>query len=142
MKYKFSKRSLSNLEGVHPNLVAVVHAAMAKQVMDFSVIEGVRDEARQMELVAEGKSRTIKSKHLVQTDGYAHAVDLAPYPVDWNEVARNNVKEVYRFGILAGIILSEAEKLGFRIINGADWDGDGQTLDHTFFDAPHFQIVL
>ena len=37
---------------------------------------------------------------------------------------------------------SVAERKGIIIVNGADWDGDGQTLDHTFFDAPHFQIVV
>lgn len=146
--YKFSSSSLDRLKGVHPSLVAVVKEAMAHQVMDFSVKEGVRSLDRQKQLVAEGKSTTMLSKHLVQSDGYGHAVDLYPSPINMSII--NNPtkssslygKELYRFGVLSGIMMSSARKLKVVIVNGADWDGDGQTLDHTFFDAPHFQLVI
>ncbi len=146
--YKFSPSSLSKLEGVHPLLVSVVTEAMALQVMDFSVQEGVRTLSRQKQLVAEGKSRTMLSKHLIQADGYGHAVDLYPSPINMGLI--NNPtkspslygKELYRFGVLSGIMMSAAKKKKAVIVNGADWDGDGETLDHTFFDAPHFQLVI
>lgn len=142
MTYKFSQKSLDKLAGVHPLLVDVVHDVMAMQIMDFSVNEGVRTLERQKQLVAEKKSKTMQSKHLMQNDGYGHAVDLYPSPIDMAAVQRGDEREIYRFGILAGLMLSAAKRRGIIIINGADWDGDGQTLDHTFFDAPHFQIVL
>ena len=146
--FKFSKKSLDLLQGVHPLLVEVVTEAMAYQVMDFSVNEGVRTLERQKQLVAEGKSRTMLSKHLIQADGYGHAVDLYPSPVNMSLI--NNPakspglygKELYRFGVLSGIMMSAAKKKKAVIVNGADWDGDGETLDHTFFDAPHFQLVI
>lgn len=140
--YKFSKRSLDNLKGVHPFLVDVVHGAMGMQIMDFTVVEGVRSLERQKTLVAQGKSRTMLSKHLIQSDGYGHAVDLYPYPVDMNLVIKGDMREVFRFGVLSGVMLSVAKKHGIIVVNGADWNGNGQTLDHTFFDAPHFQLVL
>lgn len=142
MTYKFSQKSLDRLSGVHPDLVTLVHDVMAMQVMDFTVAEGVRTLARQKELVAAGKSRTMLSKHLVQADGYGHAVDLYPYPVNMPAVHKGDAREIYRFGVLCGLMLAAARRRGILIVNGADWDGDGQTLDHTFFDSPHYQLVL
>ena len=139
--YKFSSHSLEQLATVHPDLQYLAHEAMKSQIMDFRVVEGARTLDRQKQLVADGKSRTMKSKHLVQDDGYSHAMDLYPYPVDMEQVHRGNSKEVFRFGVLAGIIHSIAKRNKIVVVNGADWDSDGETLDHTFFDAPHFQLV-
>lgn len=138
--YNFSARSLERLKGVHPELVQVVHDVMAMQVMDFSVNEGVRSLARQKELVAAGKSKTMLSKHIVQNDGWGHAVDLYPSPIDMKLLNKGDMREVFRVGALAGLMLSAARKRGIILVNGADWDGDGQTLDHTFFDGVHFQL--
>ncbi len=121
---------------------------MAAQVMDFSVKEGVRTLARQRQLVAEGRSRTMRSKHLVQSDGFGHAVDLYPSPINMSVINSPSAnpglygKEIFRFGVLSGVMLSAARRRGIIVVNGADWDGDGETLDHTFFDAPHFELVL
>lgn len=139
--YKFSRTSLDNLVGVDPDLVDCVHDVMAMQIMDFSVIEGVRSKARQKDLVARGVSKTMDSKHLIQDDGYGHAVDLYPYPINMPRVHAGDAREIYRFGMLAGLMLAAAKRANIKIVNGADWDGDGQTLDHSFFDAPHFQLV-
>lgn len=140
MKYKLSNKSLERLNGVHPSLVFLVQSAMETQIMDFSVNEGVRTLDRQKDLVSKGFSKTMKSKHLVQSDGYGHAVDLYPYPIDMEAVNRNNAVEIVRFGVLAGIIKSLAWTHGIEIEWGGDWDSDGQTLDSTFFDAPHIQL--
>lgn len=140
--YSFSKKSLDRLRGVHPLLVDIVHDVMSMQVMDFSVNEGVRTIERQRDLVDSGKSRTMNSKHLIQGDGYGHAVDLYPSPVDMAKVSAGDAREIVRFGVLAGLMFAAAKKRGTLIVNGMDWDRDGQTLDHTFFDAPHYQLVL
>lgn len=138
--YKFSKRSLDNLVGVHPDLVMIVHEVMNMGLIDFSVNEGLRTPERQAELVQQGASKTLFSKHLKQPDGFGHAVDLYPSPVDMQSVRAGNAKEISRFGFIAGLMLATAKNNGIKLIWGADWDFDGETLDHTFFDAPHFQI--
>lgn len=140
MRYKFSKRSLDNLVGVHPDLVMIVHDVMDMQLMDFSVVEGLRTPERQAQLVKDGFSKTLFSKHLKQPDGFGHAVDLYPSPIDMKAVRAGNAREISRFGFLAGIMLSCAKNNGIKIVWGGDWDYDGQTLDHTFFDGPHFQL--
>ena len=72
MTFSLSQKSISRLNGVHPNLVKVVKRAIEISQIDFCVTEGVRTEKRQKELVAAGASQTMKSRHLT-----GHAVDLA-----------------------------------------------------------------
>lgn len=140
MKYRFSKRSLDNLVGVHPDLVLIVHDVMDMGLMDFSVNEGLRTPERQAELVQKGFSKTHYSKHLKQPSGYSHAVDLYPSPIDMGAVRAGNAREISRFGFLAGLMLSTAKHHGLKLVWGGDWDRDGETLDHTFYDGPHFQL--
>lgn len=141
MRYKFSRRSLDNLVGVHPDLVRVVHDLMNMQIMDFTVVEGLRTPERQRELFAQGKSKTLNSKHLKQPDGFSHAVDIYPHPIDMGAVRAGNAREISRFGLLVGMALALAKSEGIKIRSGMDWDGDGETLDHTFFDAPHLELI-
>ena len=79
MGYKLGTRSLQKLSGVHPDLVAVVKRAIEISEQDFSVLEGIRHIERQKQLLKEGKSTTLRSRHLT-----GHAVDLVPYPVSWD----------------------------------------------------------
>ena len=72
--YVLGKRSLAELEGVHPDLVQVVHRAIEITPIDFSVIDGLRSIEEQRIYVAQGASKTMRSRHLT-----GHAVDLAAY---------------------------------------------------------------
>ncbi len=77
--YKLGKGSLKNLEGVHPDLTWIVHYAIRTTEQDFTVTDGVRTKEEQAENVRAGVSQTMKSKHLIQDDGFGHAVDLVPW---------------------------------------------------------------
>lgn len=82
--FTLSKRSLTRLKGVHPDLVSIVHRAIKETEIDFGVSEGLRTKARQRKLVASGASTTMRSRHLT-----GHAVDLVAYvgpriAWDWN----------------------------------------------------------
>lgn len=140
--YKFSQRSLDNMVGLHPDLIRVIHRAMAMQIMDFGIHEGVRTLERQKMLVSTGKSKTMRSKHLIQATGYGHAFDAYPSPIDMLRVNKGDAREIARFGVLSGIIRTCAVYEGVKIISGMDWDNDGQTLDHSFFDGPHHELVI
>jgi peptidoglycan L-alanyl-D-glutamate endopeptidase CwlK len=118
MSYKLSQRSMNNLSGVHPDLVAVVKRAIEITGQDFSVIEGVRGIDRQRKLVAQGKSTTMNSRHLT-----GHAVDLVPYPVSW---------DWEHFYPIADAMKEAAEELEVDL----EWGGDWQS----FPDGPHFQL--
>jgi|TARA_R110000765_G_scaffold56014_5_gene110699 peptidoglycan L-alanyl-D-glutamate endopeptidase CwlK len=119
MSYKLGTRSLQNLSGVHPDLVAVVKRAITITEQDFTVIEGVRNINRQRELVKKGASTTMNSRHIT-----GHAVDMVPWPVDWNDLER--------FEVVSEAMKAAAEELEIPIVWGGDWK--------SFYDAPHFEL--
>jgi peptidoglycan L-alanyl-D-glutamate endopeptidase CwlK len=126
MSFSLSEKSRHKLQGVHPDLVRVVERALEMATDDFTVGEGVRSLERQRELHAAGKSQTLKSKHLVQVDGYGHAVDL------WVLVDGKVNWEMPRYKRLADVVLGAASLLGVNVEWGGNW--------HTFKDGPHFQL--
>ena len=119
MTYKLGTRSKQSLSGVHVDLVAVIKRAIEITEVDFSVIEGIRHIERQRQLVKEGKSTTLNSRHLT-----GHAVDMVPYPVDWEDLER--------FELMAEAMKSASEELEIPIKWGGDWK--------SFYDAPHFEL--
>jgi len=119
MSYKLGTRSLQSLSGVHPDMVAVVKRAIEITEVDFTVIEGIRNINRQRELYKAGKSTTMNSRHIT-----GHAVDMVPWPVDWEDLER--------FETMAEAMKSAAEELEVPIVWGGDWK--------SFYDAPHFEL--
>ncbi len=116
---QLTTRDLIRLAGVHPDLVRVV--TRARTMAEFFVIEGVRSEARQRALMAEGASKTLASRHLT-----GHAVDLgamADGALTWAAPAYHE---------LAATVKEAAAAEGVPIEWGGDWKG--------FFDGPHFQL--
>lgn len=125
----FSKRSEKNLEDVDDRLVVMCKRAI--RVMDFSVIEGHRSEARQNALFDKGMSK-LKYPHSKHNTKPSLAIDCVPYPIDWQDQRR--------FYQLAGVFKAIAHSLGFEIRHGGDWDRDDEFKDQKFFDLPHFEI--
>ena len=119
MSYKLGTRSLQSLSGVHPDMVAVVKRAIEITEVDFTVIEGIRHINRQRELLKAGKSTTMNSRHIT-----GHAVDMVPWPVDWEDLER--------FEAMSEAMKTAAEELEIPIVWGGDWK--------SFYDAPHFEL--
>lgn len=134
--YTLSARSRRNLEGVHPKLVDVVRRALEITQQDFTVVEGLRSLETQKAYVAKGVSKTMRSYHLQQKDGYGHAVDLYPY---YNGSVQVEAP-FSRYKMIADAMLAAAKELGVVVTWGADWDRDGDTSDHSFIDSPHYQL--
>jgi peptidoglycan L-alanyl-D-glutamate endopeptidase CwlK len=130
----FGATSRQRLEGVHPDLVAIAEDVV--EVYDITVLDkgGVRKYTEQRELVLSGASKTMDSKHLKQVDGYGHALDIAPYPVDWDDSER--------FFFMAGLVMMAAKKRGVKVRWGHDWDQDMDFNDQKFNDSPHFELVI
>lgn len=136
--WKFSARSRQALLGVHPDLVLVVSRGLQYSPIDFAVTEGVRSLRRQRELVAQGWSKTLKSKHLEQADGFGHAVDVMAVgdldgdgDVDAQDKAITWEREHYTR--IAEAMKRASAELGIPI----RWGGDFKS----FFDGPHFELV-
>lgn len=135
--FKLSQRSLDKLEGVHPDMVAVVKRAIELTDVDFGVTYGVRTVEEQEKLVASGRSQTMKSKHLIQEDGYSHAVDLVAY--DGSDV----VWEINVYDNICDAMARAADELEVPIKWGAAWsEGDIRFYEDTAEDAMNAYIDL
>lgn len=134
----FGARSLHNMQGVHPDLIRVLNRAI--QHFDFTVICGVRTDAEQRALYAQGRTKpgpkvtwTLNSRHKVNPKtGFGHAVDCTPVPLDWNDTKA--------FDAMARAILLAAHEEGVHVVWGADWDDDGKVREKGESDSPHFEI--
>lgn len=117
-----NERSRKNLEGVHPDLVAVVERA--RERCDFLVTEGLRTKERQAQLIKIGRSKTKNSRHL-----YGLAVDLCDMDGKYDVPDMHEIAKAMKVSAL---------ELGVPIEWGGDWLEDPN--DNIGWDSPHFQL--
>jgi len=157
MSFKFGAESLLNLQGCHPVLRDVAMGAIAESGDDFGIYEGLRSPERQREYLRRGVTKTLKSKHLKQADGFSHAFDAVPWI---SGSFRWEWEPLYQ---IACAIDQVATRLGVaaRIRWGGVWDrtlaeyGAGTAISMRqavqaytqrhpgpdFIDGPHFELV-
>ena len=146
---------MDRLEGVHPDITAVVERAIQLTEVDFGVTQGVRTLDEQKANVAAGRSQTMASKHLLQDDGFSHAVDVVAYvgpDVSWELNVYDDICDAFK---------QAAKEVGCSIKWGAAWsEGDIRTYEGSsedammayvdlrrsqgrrpFIDAPHFELM-
>lgn len=109
------------------------------------MLEGVRTPERQRQLYNQGRTTpgkivtwTLNSNHFVnKSTGFGHAVDLVPYPLDWEGPTK-----FPKFDAIAKAMFQASKELGIPIRWGADWDVDGNPRERGETDSPHFELVL
>jgi len=119
--FYLGKRSKQRIRDVHPDLNRVVKRAIQLTGVDFAVLEGMRTKGRQEELVRQGASTTVHSRHLT-----GHAVDLGAYvsgEIRWDWPLYYKIADAMK---------RAAEELEVPLEWGGDWK--------TFKDGPHFQL--
>lgn len=126
----FSQTSKDRLRTCDEKLQVLFNEVV--KTWDCSILCGRRSKEDQNKAYEEGKSklRYPESKHNLLP---SKAVDVAPYPIDWNDLGS--------FYMFAGYVKRVAENLGIRVRYGGDWDGDKKTADQTFNDLPHFELM-
>ncbi len=129
MNVKLGQRSIDRLKGVNPSLVAVFKRACETMPFDVTVLEGLRSYERQQELLKQGATKVSVSRHMS-----GNALDIAPYPIDWNDLER--------FQIVAEHMFKAAEELGIVIRWGGTWERSftKPVKWAKFLDAPHFEL--
>ena len=117
----FGKTSRQRLSEIHPDLRKVLEIAIIE--FDFTVLCGHRGEAEQNKANDEGKSglRYPNSKHNKKP---SRAVDIAPWPIDWNNIER--------FEEMKRVVFTAAHALGIELVWGGDWV--------RLKDCPHFEL--
>jgi peptidoglycan L-alanyl-D-glutamate endopeptidase CwlK len=117
---RFSHSSASRLATCHIDLQRLFTEVI--KTRDCTILCGERGEEEQTKPFNEGHSTVEypKSRHNRKP---SDAVDVAPYPIDWEDIDR--------FCEFAGYVLRVAEELGIKVKWGGNWT--------TFKDYPHWQ---
>jgi peptidoglycan LD-endopeptidase CwlK len=152
--FRFGSASVKEMQGVLPQLLEVAARALNLSQQDFIFYDGARTYKEQVALKAAGRSQTLNSKHIIQSDGYGHAMDLVPYidggpKWDWEGCYK-----------IACAVDQAASQLGYanNIVWGGAWDrrlsdfgGDPHLYKaevelyksrhpgKDFIDGPHFE---
>ncbi len=136
--------------GVEPELKEVVYEAIKVTKIDFGVIEGLRTEEKQKQLVESGASQTMKSKHLE-----GRAVDLMAYIGGRGSWELNVYDEIADAMKEAAVKVDVAVRWGaaWTVTDIREWEGTMEDAMNSyidtrrsegrrpFIDAPHFELM-
>jgi peptidoglycan L-alanyl-D-glutamate endopeptidase CwlK len=160
LTFALGSTSVTNLNGVHADLVRVVRRAIEISPVDFQVFEGTRTRERQTRLVASGASQTMDSRHIPGADGFGHAVDLVPV-VDLDGDGKGELRWDWPLCYkVAWAVRRASMELGVPVRWGGCWDKaladlDDDDVEHesagyvarrkavgkkAFLDGPHFEL--
>jgi len=126
---KFSVKSMNKLATCDPILQEILLEVVKNY--DCTILEGHRSIERQAELYSSGRSKVKLGKHNADP---SLAVDVAPYPIDWE--ARE------RFISFGSYLKGLAHGKGIKVRWGADWDSDWDFKDQSFDDLVHFELII
>jgi peptidoglycan L-alanyl-D-glutamate endopeptidase CwlK len=126
---RYSKRSKDRLATCDTRLQEIFNEVI--KYVDCSVLEGHRSKERQNKLYDEGRTK-VKYPNGRHNSSPSKAVDVTPYPVNWEDRERQT--------LFAGFVLGLARAMGHKLRWGGDWDMDFQVMDNRFDDFPHFEI--
>ena len=131
----FGQASQQRLNSCHTDLAVIFNEVV--KTFDCSVVCGHRTKSEQDKVYPRySQVQWPKSKH---NSLPSIAVDVIPYPVDWQDI-----KRFYLFG---GYVLATARHLydaglvSHRLRWGGDWDVDTEVTDQKFNDLPHFELI-
>ena len=126
---KFGKKSVERLSTCCQELQDLFNEVIKH--VDCSVLEGHRGEERQNKLYLERKTK-VRYPDGRHNNNPSNAVDVTPYPVDWEDRERQT--------LFAGFVIGTARAMGLNVRWGGDWDQDFEVQDNKFDDFPHFEI--
>ena len=126
---RFGKKSREGLATCEKDLQMVFNEVI--KYVDCSILEGNRSKDRQNKLYDEGKTK-VRYPNGRHNASPSKAVDVTPYPVDWEDRERQT--------FFAGFVLGVANQMGVTLRWGGDWDQDFEVKDNRFDDFPHFEL--
>jgi len=136
MKFVYSERSKDKLATCHPDLQKLFSYML--KYRDHTILCGRRDKATQNKAF-ENKSSKLKWPHSMHNRNPSYAVDVAPYPIDWED----ENAFVYFAGkvMMLANIMYDNGTITHHIRYGGDWDNDKKLNDQTLYDFVHFELL-
>lgn len=132
--YAFGRKSLHIRKSLDPRLQVIVDELLTWA--DISLISGYRDRQEQNALYESlpqrSKVRYPNSKHNTRP---SLAVDLAPYPYPDKD---NDLRAA--LGYIAGLAMAIADRHGWQLRWGGDWNRNGSVVDNGFDDLFHLEL--
>ena len=125
----FSRRSTDKLNTCDERLQKICYDVI--ELMDFSVLDGHRNEEDQNKAYEDGNS-DVRWPHSKHNKVPSQAVDIAPYDrgIDF--------KDFESFNFLATLMFEAAAERGIRI----KWGGHFKHPDGSdFYDGGHFELI-
>ena len=127
---KFGRKSREKLATCEKELQNLFNEVVRH--FDCSVLVGYRGRNEQDTAYESGHSK-VKWPNGKHNSNPSLAVDVAPYPIDWDDRER--------FIYFGGFVKGCAYQLGLPLRWGGDWDNDSQLSDNKFDDLVHFELV-
>ena len=135
--FKYGKASQKRLDTCDATMQLVLNKALAKGIMDITIVQGHRGKEEQNEYYyADPQKSRVKWPDGKHNRVPSDAIDAAPFingKISWNNL---------HCCVLAGIILATGEELGVKIRWGGNWDMDSEPItDQDFQDLVHYERV-
>ena len=127
--FRFGRKSKKCLNELDERLADIARLMMKKQVMDFAIICGYRNEAEQNAAFAVGTSK-VKYPDSKHNTNPAQAYDRVPFPIPLNAAGEWDDKSPL-WDKLAALERQCAKELNIKISQGCAWK---------FKDLPHCQL--
>jgi peptidoglycan L-alanyl-D-glutamate endopeptidase CwlK len=135
---KFSQASFSKLSTCHPDLQVLFYEIIKNY--DCTILVGYRDEEDQEAAVKAGKSK-LHYPFGNHNKNPSMAVDVTPYPIDFN----NTKLALWFGGYVMGIAqkLKDEGKMSHSVRWGGSWDGTGKmNTAGMLCDLDHFELII
>ena len=131
---RYSTRSKKRLATCDERLQKVFNEVIKH--VDCSILEGHRSKERQNKLYDEKRTK-VRYPNGRHNSSPSKAVDVTPYPVDWEDRERQT--------LFAGFVIGIGRSMGYKIRWGGNWDmyeekGRWEVKDNRCDDFPHFEI--
>ncbi len=126
---RFSTKSKNRLHSCDERLQKIFKEVV--KGFDCTIIEGHRGKEKQNAAYKKGNSK-LKFPDGNHNSLPSTAVDVIPYPIDWEDRER--------MSYFAGYVIGIAKSMGIILRWGGDWDMDTKVKDNKFDDLVHFEI--
>ena len=127
---QFSEKSMMRLKSCHSDLQKIFLEVIKHY--DCTILCGHRTKEEQDDCLEKGTT-TKKFPFSKHNQTPSMALDAMPYPINW--------KDRERLMNFVGFVQGIATMQNIKIRVGADWNGDRNFKNDSFFDGPHFELV-